>query len=245
MRNHLLFVDFYDTLKHLGYREEFYCESYIESYFNMMKASYQTSNRYYHNDKHILNMLNKLDSDRSKYNITELDFYTIRLAIYFHDLFYNITYTDGRNEDISADMLIEFGINIKLNANLCDRISVLIFSTYPGEYLLNKDLSNFVDDSSAEPNYLIKLIRDLDLQTFGLKDYDEFREVQSDIRMENLRMDDEAYCRGTKMLLESVLNKPKIFGTEEYASLEGYARRNITERLKEINDELEVLGKGI
>lgn len=247
MKDHLP-LDFSNTISNLTKKQINTKDIY--NIWETLYSSYNISYKKYHNIYHVNRMLTKLENDIDYHDLTTHDKNILKTAIYFHDYFYDIQYTNGLNEKISRDFCKIALRNLNaIDDETIEKIGLLIDCTFPGFYLFKNNfieptIFEFLDDSSKEENYLIKLIRDLDLIAFSDSPYQTFKETQFNIRHEYflMGMNNNDFLNGSINFFKNILMKPRIYGIDKYyETLEPIARENITGRIIEMENQLEGL----
>lgn len=182
----------------------------------VLNSCYNSPDRYYHNVKHINNMLATFDSlfkqDPSLTNKIK-DYNAFRYAIKFHDAIYFVKNAEEKSAEFAKIMLKDSGLDL-------DYIQELILAT---RY-----------DIQDTYSFDCMLIRDLDLKELG-STYTEYLHNAFNIRQENFKYSDEIYAKGRALFLKKILNLPKIFETEYFEKLESSARYNIAKELQSLS----------
>ena len=172
---------------------------------------YGEPGRYYHSDEHVAFCLGELDKLDDGPDAPDL----VELSIWFHDLIYETGAKD--NEARSADRFAELAAG-QLEPEDIDTVCELIMATvHEG------------DPGSRDARYVV----DLDIAGMG-GSWKRYLRDSKDLRLERPDQDDEAFFAGKKLFLESLLARPSIYYTREFAERrEGKARRNIGRYLEE------------
>jgi predicted metal-dependent HD superfamily phosphohydrolase len=182
--------------------------------FDRLIAAYSEPHRFYHTLEHVnevLKVAGKLadaDSDPS----------AIQLAIWFHDAVYDPRATD--NEERSATLAIESLRTLSIPETTLGHVAGMIRATAhstPGE----------VDVDTA-------VLLDADLAILSAEER-RYARYAADIRREYVWVDDAAYRAGRTKVLQSFLDRPRIYRTERmHAVAEEPARGNLRAELESL-----------
>lgn len=170
---------------------------------------YQEPHRAYHNLKHIEFMLDAL---KTRHVLT----LTLELAVWGHDLIYNPHAKD--NEEQSARKFDEWLKQQKADPALRQDIQRLILAT-----------KHTVLPQQRDEQLLI----DADLAVLGAST-DQFEAYDRAIRQEYKYVPSFLYQKGRVKILQSFLERPRIFSTPEFESLEKQARINLQKKIQEL-----------
>jgi predicted metal-dependent HD superfamily phosphohydrolase len=181
---------------------------HVKDIFVMLKENYENITRYYHNWKHIQFCLHEFKMISSTIPV-EYHF-TIILAIYYHDFFYNIYRLD--NEEISAKRamfdLLALGYLEKDIKKIYDTI---LLTTH----------ENFCDNLEGQ------IMLDIDLSILGQK-YPQFEKYEKGIRKEFRNVPDISYSYNRIKFLKKMLIQESIYQTDNFKEkYEEIARKNI------------------
>lgn len=181
--------------------------------FDDLVAHYTAMDRRYHDLHHIEACLALFDSVRELAPHPD----SIELAIWFHDVIYDSR--RGDNEEASAEwagtVLARLGVPSSLKQSIRDLILVTRHNTPP------------VDPDAA-------LIMDIDLSIWG-QPVPVFDVYEMGVRFEYAWVPDPAYRIGRTKVLQSFLNRPRIYYTDYfYGTLESAARQNLTHSLAKL-----------
>ncbi len=146
------------------------------------------------------------------------DYDSIILAIWFHDVVYDVRRSD--NEEKSAEFAETFLNNISYDKLKIEKIKNLILKTK--------------EHSKLYPNedFDTKLFLDLDLSILGTDD-ETYKNYAKNIRKEYSFVPDEVYNNARAKILESFLKLEYIFKTENMRMLfEIQARVNIKSEIE-------------
>lgn len=178
-------------------------------------AEYQAENRAYHNFEHIENLLSFLKQHEAEIN----DLAGVKFAAWFHDVVYDTEAKD--NEEKSAQYAQDYLEQLGIPQGIIAHVVALIQATIKHEMIEN-------DFDSA-----IFLDGDLAILGSSEQNYDKYA---AKIRKEYAWVPDEEYKAGRKKILESFLNRPRIYFTEEAGKeLEQQARRNIVREIARLS----------
>ena len=195
----------------------------IKSYSEII-LKYSEKKRYYHTINHILEMFDLFNI--YKKNLTNKN--SILFAIVYHDYFYDVKRIDNeRNSAIFSSKRLE---PLNVPEEIIKNVSNLIESTN------NHDLKYFKKNSILEND--AKYFLDFDREILGTDKSDYFEYIQS-IRKEYFIYTDKEFNNGRKNFITNLLNKKRIYYTNEfYEKHEQKARKNLEFELIEINKKL-------
>lgn len=167
---------------------------------------YQQPTRAYHNDRHVRHML---------WALAERGVLTpeLALAVWGHDLIYDAKAKD--NEERSAAVFDDWLATQGAAPELRNQIRAMILAT------------QHIAPPSDRPSALLV---DADLSILGA-DADAFAAYNQGIRQEYSHVPGPLYRLGRRQVLQSFLNRERIYNTPEFAALEQQARANL---MKEI-----------
>jgi predicted metal-dependent HD superfamily phosphohydrolase len=183
----------------------------IDRIFQLLVTAYTALDRYYHNLDHIQHLLTIVD----RFNHQLQDPIAVSLAIWFHDFIYDSQASD--NEIQSAEAAKQLLLNLCRSSDLIDRVQQLILATQ-GHRVdpLDLDLCIFLD---------------ADLAILGAE-IDRYQVYQQSIRLEYSWVADEAYKVGRIQVLESFLQRDRLYYTDLLSEeLESLARRNLVSEI--------------
>ncbi len=188
----------------------------IDRLFQRLVAAYTQPDRHYHNLQHIYHMLTILEacasSNDNRYQNLPV---SVSLAAWFHDLVYDSQASD--NESQSAKLAGELLGNIVSSTKLIDRVQKLIIATQ-GHQLDPHDFD-------------LCIFLDTDLAILGT-DSARYQIYARSIRHEYNWVSDELYCPGRIKVLETFLQRDRIYHTELlFDALEPAARLNIQQEI--------------
>lgn len=183
-----------------------------EDLFYELVERYNEPHRRYHNLRHIFSVLECVKS----YQDRILDYPILYLSVWFHDVIYDIRSHD--NEDQSADYAKQKLESTSCEKDRIDQCQKLILSTKKHELLVN--------------NFDNMILLDADLSILGAS-RQQYLEYSSNIRKEYSIIEDKAYQEGRTKVLNSLLNKERLYLTDEmFKTYELAARENIAYELK-------------
>lgn len=189
-----------------------------DSYYDTIIGYYSLEDKYYHNLKHIQNLLKYLNDFELDFN----DKLMLELSIWFHDIIYDPKSIN--NEFYSAIYFDDF---IRNSGN---------FDAY---HIINDIIYNIIlstkHDNSAKTR-LEKIMCDIDLRELA---EDWYIDNSYKIKKEYSHLSNEEWKRGRIDFINKFLNKDRIYLTDEYYNLyETKARLNLTkEKEYLISDE--------
>jgi predicted metal-dependent HD superfamily phosphohydrolase len=179
---------------------------------------YSSSGRYYHNIEHIYSMCDLW----VKHNEVILRPNFVFLAIIYHDVIYKSYRKD--NEEQSAEYFHSTALKFDFNIQ-------------PNEIVYVKDLIMYTQHNCFFAEKLHKdaqLLLDFDLCVLS-KSEDVYRKYSKDIRQEYKRYPNFIYNKGRLDVLNSFLQKDRIYLTEEFSLFEESARKNIKSEINYLN----------
>jgi predicted metal-dependent HD superfamily phosphohydrolase len=183
----------------------------IDRVFGLLVTAYSQPDRHYHNLYHIHHVLTILERFGDRIQSPRAVF----LAAWFHDFVYDSQAID--NELLSAKFAAELLTDIGASAELIDRVRQLILATQGHQ----------IDPN--DPDLCIFL--DADLAILGA-DPVRYQAYARSIRREYSWVADAAYQTGRSRVLESFLQRDRLYYTElMFDELESIARDNL---MKEI-----------
>lgn len=182
---------------------------------------YSSEKRFYHNKKHIYNMLAELD----KLKLTENSYLVISLAIIFHDSVYDTTIEDKLNVEASARL---FYFWFEENRFLFEKLeNITIQEVFETVYNLILSTINHEPTYFFKKSYFLEklcnIFLDLDLMIIAnTKSYDDY---VKNIRKEYSQFSDEEFSNGRLKFIDNMLGKVMIF--REFHQLNEVARQNL------------------
>jgi predicted metal-dependent HD superfamily phosphohydrolase len=182
--------------------------------FDDLFARYTAADRRYHDIHHIDDCLQLFDTVRALASKPD----AIELAIWFHDAIYDSHKSD--NEASSASLadsaLMQLGVPRAMTQSVCD----LILATQHNAPPTNPDAA---------------LLVDIDLSILGQPEpiFDAF---EAGVRFEYAWVTDSAFRAGRSKVLQSFLDRPRIYTTDYFsAAFESSARENLTRTLANLS----------
>jgi predicted metal-dependent HD superfamily phosphohydrolase len=178
--------------------------------FGELEAAYRAPGRHYHDLRHVHHCLKEaqLVSDRL------VDPTTVIAAIFYHDAVYDPTRSD--NEERSADLA---------EGHLRALGKSRAFIVEVRELIL--DTRHQVSPESNDGQYLV----DIDLAILGAPAA-EFDGYERAIRQEYAHVPEDAFRAGRAKILQSFVDRPRIYGTDVFHDrYEGAARANLARSL--------------
>ena len=178
--------------------------------FKRLRTAYDSPERRYHSLVHILEMLDCLD----RCSDIVCDRIAVTLAIWFHDVVYDVRNPPGRNEELSAALLEQHARGPSVPA----AAAMIRHSAHHGP-------SEDVDT---------QLFCDLDLYRLGAP-HEAFAGHSDDVRFEYGYLSDPEWAAGRAGFLKTVLMRRTIFQTRYWRGrLEHRARENIAKAIEDI-----------
>lgn len=156
--------------------------SVIEELWAEIFTLYNQKNRFYHNLKHVKNVLYEIKETRKLVS----DFDTILLSAFYHDIIYDPT--KNNNEEQSAIFAKKSLKKLNSNSEIIEKCTNQILAT---------------KKHKSEDNDTLHLI-DADLSIFG-KSEEVYREYTVNIRKEYSFLSDEEYKKGRTKVIQYFL----------------------------------------
>lgn len=163
-----------------------------EKAFNLLVEAYSSSDRYYHSLKHIYHVLKTIDN---------LQAYTrnlaaVQLAAWFHDVVYDTKAQN--NEEKSADYACELLSSLGIPSRNITAVTCQIINT--------KNHQAAADDFDSQ------VLLDADLAILAATPV-QYREYANSIRQEYAWVSQAEYIVGRRQVLESFLQRQRIYFT--------------------------------
>jgi predicted metal-dependent HD superfamily phosphohydrolase len=180
--------------------------------FRQLQRMYCEPGRYYHTDQHVAECLKALDqhahlADKSV---------EVELAIWFHDAVYDSRRSD--NEEQCAALARRQLSSVGADAGSIDRVESMILATKSHQ-------ANGRD---------VELLLDIDLGILGQPPA-VFNSYDAAIRKEYAWVPEEQYLAGRAAVLQSFLDRPRIYCTRTFRdAYEEQARRNLESRIQKM-----------
>jgi predicted metal-dependent HD superfamily phosphohydrolase len=175
--------------------------------FDRLVEAYSESHRHYHTLEHLSEMFKVA----GKLMDSASDPAAIQLAIWFHDAIYDSHAKD--NEERSAALAIELLQPLGISeATLTHVRSMILATAHVGGEFADVDTD---------------LLLDADLAILSAEEK-RYARYAADVRKEYFWVEEPAYRAGRAKVLESFLNRPRIYRTERmHAAAEESAKRNL------------------
>lgn len=181
--------------------------------FDQISEAYGHYDRHYHNLRHIASVLSQLDDLIEISAVTNPD--TIRLAAWYHDIVYHSQAQD--NEERSAWLAESSLRKVGLPRRTYLRVGALILVTK----------KHLADPSDIQSHILL----DADLAILGSSS-SEYDHYSRSIRKEYGWVPDETYYPSRAQVLQSFLDRKRIYHTEyAFGNFEHAARLNLSNEL--------------
>jgi len=178
---------------------------------NQLVAAYSEQHRHYHTLQHLRECLAHFEAAGSLARRPA----EVELALWFHDAVYDPVRDD--NEERSAAWARASVLAAGCEAEVAQRVAALVLAT--------KGHRAEGDDADTA------LLLDIDLAILGTS-YGRFGEYGRQIRAEYAHVDEAAFRAGRRRVLESFLQRPRIYLTEAFHdALEPRARENLQRAL--------------
>jgi predicted metal-dependent HD superfamily phosphohydrolase len=186
----------------------------IDALFKMIFNAYQQGGRAYHNLEHIQNLLTILSSRRNEIQ----NWTSIQLAAWLHDYIYDTN--SHNNEKQSAQYARIQLTNLGIPKEIIQQVEALILATASHQPV------------EGYPDSEIFLDADLSILGANQEDYDKYA---AQIRQEYSWVPEDQYRSGRTQILQSFLNRPRIYYTTEmHEKLDAQARRNIQREIEKL-----------
>lgn len=181
---------------------------------NQLVAAYSERHRHYHTLQHLRECLAHFDAAASLARRPA----EVELALWFHDAVYDPLRDD--NEERSADWARDSVLAAGCTPELAERIALLVTAT---KTHVARD-----DDLDAA------LLLDIDLTILGAAPA-RFDEYERQVRAEFAHVPQDAFDAGRARILQSFLERPRIYLTGAYRdALETAARDNLQRSLSRL-----------
>lgn len=210
-------------------------KKHVEEIYDDIIKKYSGKGRYYHNIDHIYKMCDLLVKHKKKF--TSVEYGCIFFAIVFHDIIYKPKKSD--NEAASSVyfkkiVLKYFDFSKSLKSDDVEEvINHAYFTNFISKTIMATTHRGFFMDGISPS---IKLMLDFDLSVLsGTKD--EYEEYANNIRKEYKMFSDVLYYPNRAVILQSFLNRPKIYLSKEFKSREKKARKNIEKEIKKLTSK--------
>jgi predicted metal-dependent HD superfamily phosphohydrolase len=186
----------------------------VRAVFDDLYTRYTAADRRYHDIHHIADCLQMFDTVRDLASQPD----AIELAIWFHDAIYDSHKSD--NEQSSASLadsaLVGLGVPRATTQSVCDLILATRHNAPP-----------------ADPD--AALLVDIDLSILG-QPASIFDTYEAGIRFEYAWVTDSAFRAGRFEVLQSFLDRPRIYTTDYFrAAFESTARLNLNRSLANLS----------
>ena len=174
-------------------------------YFDLIKRTYTTPERHYHNFNHIENLIQQIQCLTLPWKEKKV----LLLAAFFHDLVYIPSY--GNNEKDSAEQAVQWLSNLKVEPETISEVSTIIKATA----------------NHHSKDRLCQQFLDMDLAILGV-DSHSYRKYCKKIRKEYLTVPALKYAIGRKLFILKTFLRKRIFNTPDYwTKYELKARKNL------------------
>jgi predicted metal-dependent HD superfamily phosphohydrolase len=187
------------------------CEAPVDPrpVFENLWCRYREPHRIYHRCTHLEHCFQQLDL---AYTLIQ-DPDAVEMALWFHDAIY--IPGSSKNEKESAELFVR-AVGDHFRPSFIRKVYGLIIAT------THKELAQESDN---------QFVTDIDLSSFGV-DWGEFQRDTKAVRKEQADSSDAVFYPAHAKFLNSLLGRPRIFGTEFfYGRYEQRARENITRLL--------------
>ncbi len=200
--------------------------------FYKLISEYKRIDRFYHNTQHLKYLISHFKEIFKPHIKEKLWKRAIMIAIFYHDVKMKFS-TETTNEEDSVRFLFDDFINFDIfhksvigTRSYVSLAADLIMATK------NHNLNEYIL-SSEKGIYYGNIFLDLDLLI--LADKDKIFEYESQIRKEWQHIDDSTYKFHRKNILQSFLNKDKIFFSPEFEDKNQIAKELISKLIKSLD----------
>lgn len=170
-------------------------KEWLSHTYDTIIKTYNGDKRFYHTMIHIEYMLTNLDKYFSNL-LDETQRAKVELAIWFHDIIYDVTYTSGVNELLSGKKFEEFAIDALILEDVVNEISGMIM------YTTHTKVPETLEQ---------KITCDLDL--LGLNGIEYWTNREKVLAEFTQEYTDEEFLEGRLNFLDWMLKKETIFHT--------------------------------
>lgn len=191
----------------------------VKNFIESVITAYGAEDRHYHNLEHLAHCLQELNwFAANKENVSPVMLFDLCVALMSHDYVYG-QQSEKSDEQLSADFVKE---NF---ASKGHRAYSLVLATEHGN-----PCADTKEDSVV--------MRCIDLAILG-QDWSVYEQYTKNVRQEYLKYNDEAYAKGRKQVLESLLKKMKngeIFNHPMFNSYIEQAMENVQKEISILNE---------
>lgn len=195
--------------------------------------------RHYHTYSHVCHVLETLEGMKDKFG----NFRAAELAAEFHDVIYEVDEAYDNNEINSCRVFLEkieednphlLDVDVEDPQYRTVYLALIMIGCTHGHTLDRiKDRKKFSEVEIED----IKMFLDADLRIFAERS-DRFNDFEDGIRKEFSHYDDdEIYNHGRVKVLQSFLNRPKIYFSEVGKDWEETARSNLQRLIDELKNK--------
>ncbi len=183
------------------------------NFWEEIDQAYTHLKRYYHNLYHIEYMLMKVNEVRSE--VDDID--SLLFSLYYHDIVYDVVKKD--NEKKSAELLLKRLKEIGYPESQCEKCYQQILATKQHQVSEDHDTN---------------ILMDADLAILG-ESWEDYLIYSQNVRREYNVYPDFIYNKGRAKVLESFLERDRIYKTDYfYENYEERARSNMRRELNMI-----------
>lgn len=181
---------------------------YSTSIFARLKQSYGEPDRHYHNLHHVVDCLTIL----ALYTTPLEDDLAIRIALWFHDMIYDVRRKDNeiKSSKAARQMLTGTGLDARFIGTVCRLIEV-------------------TDHKQPVKTEAEKIIADVDMTILG-SEPEQYKRYSKQIRQEYSVFTDQEFKRGRTAFLDHFLTKDRIYHTQFYNDMYEQKARNNMQR---------------
>jgi predicted metal-dependent HD superfamily phosphohydrolase len=187
-----------------------------QSWGNTLVGRYSEPHRHYHTISHVGAMIACLDAQQ----VNIKDSAAVELAIFFHDWIYEPQ--SGSNETESVLAFQDYATEIRLDKDLRDKVVRLVEAT-----VKHGVLEHIPYDERGD----MELFLDFDMEVLS-REWEEYTIYADQIRKEYSCFTDQEYGSGRTKVLQSFLQKKRIYFSDSFhVDKEESARRNLTREI--------------
>jgi predicted metal-dependent HD superfamily phosphohydrolase len=188
-------------------------EHLISDFWQEITTNYSAKNRHYHTLQHLENLLQQLNSVKSKIQHWE----TVLFSLYYHDVIYNPLKSD--NEAQSAALAAKRMAQIGVPTTIIEACTQQILATKSHTATTDNDTNYFMD---------------ADLSVLGLP-WEIYSDYYKNVRKEYSIYPNILYNPGRKKVLNHFLSMEPLFKTDFfYTAFEQNAKENLQKELEKL-----------
>jgi len=188
-------------------------------YWEILAKYYTEPHRHYHTLEHILKCSKTLHELVAPYTIQRPED-LMQIALFFHDVIYDPKRKD--NEERSSDVCVGACALVGIDRTIAGQAARIILATKHTGIV-------------PEDDRLTQWVLDVDLSSLGAPP-EEFDQDSANIRKEYNFVPDDDYRKGRVKILQSFLDRPRIYFTDAcHDRFEEQARANLERAIRELS----------